>query len=85
MRMIFPIRGASWQALVARRLDSLARQKAVDGLPVNAENATDANGVQAAVVDEPADRLRVDAELTRDLADAVESVGLGVDGRHEPP
>src|SRR5438552_2818758 len=43
--------------LTARRLDALARKKAVDRHPVDAEDATDTNGVQAAGVDQAADRL----------------------------
>ena len=65
--------------LVARRLDALAQQKAVDRQPVNAEDATDADGVQASVVDQTADRLGVDAELDGDLPDGVETVGSVVD------
>ena len=66
--------------LAAGRLDSLPRQEAVDGLPVHTKDAADANGVQTAVVDQPPDRLGMNAELTRDLAHGVQSLRLGVDG-----
>ena len=65
--------------LTARRLDALARKKAVDRHPVDAEDATDTNGVQAAVVDQAADRLGMDTELAGDLPDGEEIVGLVVD------
>jgi hypothetical protein len=43
---------------------------------VDAKNSADTNGVEAAVVDETADRLGMHAELTGDLANAVERFGL---------
>ena len=69
-------------AQVAGRLDSLPREEAVDGVLVDAENSPDADRVETAVVDQASNRLRVDTQLPRDFADAVQAVGLGVDGRH---
>jgi hypothetical protein len=46
---------------------------------VDAQHATDPHRIETTVVDEAADRLRVDAELTRDLPNAVEPVRLMVD------
>jgi hypothetical protein len=43
---------------------------------VDAQNATDTNSVEAAVVDETANGLRMDAELAGDLANAVERFRL---------
>ena len=54
---------------LARRLDPLAREEAVDRGPVDAEDAAHADGVQAPVMDQAPDRLRVDAELPGDLAE----------------
>jgi hypothetical protein len=70
--------------LETRGLDALTREKAVDGLAVDAKNAPHTHGVEAAVVDEAPDRLRVHAELRRDLADADETSGLSIYGRHNP-
>jgi hypothetical protein len=50
----------------------LARKKVVDRLSVNAEDAADPNRIQSPVVDQPPDRLRVHAELIRNLANADE-------------
>jgi hypothetical protein len=50
----------------------LPRKKAVDRFAVNAEDAADAHGIQSPVVDQPPDRLRVHAELIRNLANADE-------------
>ena len=57
----------------------LAREEAVDGMLVDAQHATDPHRIETTVVDEAADRLRVDAELTRDLPNAVEPIRLMVD------
>src|SRR5690242_21356507 len=55
-----------------RRLDPLTREEALDGVLVDAEDAAHADGVEPAVVDQAADGLRVNTELTRDLANAVQ-------------
>ncbi|CAN5171273.1 hypothetical protein BH18ACT12_BH18ACT12_00370 [soil metagenome] len=52
-----------------RGLHALAREKAVDGLTMNAEHPSDPYRVEPAVVDQAANGLRVDAELVRDLPD----------------
>ena len=59
---------------VARRLDPLAHEEPVDGALVDAQDPSDADGVETAVVDQPPDRLRMHAELARNFADAVERV-----------
>jgi hypothetical protein len=41
-------------------------------VPVHAQDAADANGVEAAVVNEASNRLWMNAELVRDVADADE-------------
>jgi hypothetical protein len=64
--------------LVARRLDALERKEAVDGLTMDAEHASNPDGVEPAVVDQPADGLGMHAELVRDLADADETFGLSI-------
>jgi hypothetical protein len=51
---------------------ALPRKKVVHRLAVNAEDAADPNRVQSPVVDQPPDRLRVHAELIRNLANADE-------------
>lgn len=65
--------------LPARWLDPLAREKAVDGVLVHTQDAPDAHGIEAAVVDQSANRLWVDAQLPGDVPDAVEAPWLGVD------
>jgi hypothetical protein len=45
----------------------------VDRFPVNAEDAADTHRIQSPVVDQPPDRLRVHAELIRNLANTDES------------
>jgi hypothetical protein len=70
--------------LEARGLHALPRQKAIDGLPVHAKDAPHANGIQPAVVNQPPDRLRMHAELVRDLTDTDEATGLWTYGRHNP-
>jgi len=58
--------------LETRRLDPLPREKAVDRVAMNAEDAADAHRVEPAVVDQPPDGLGVHAELIRYLANADE-------------
>jgi hypothetical protein len=71
--------------LETRGLDALASEEAVDRLTVDAQNASDAHGVEAAVVDQTPDRLGVHAELGRDLSDADETAaGLSAYRRHNP-
>jgi hypothetical protein len=48
---------------------------------VHAQDAADAHGVETAVVDEAPDRLRVHAELSGDLAHAVQA-GMRLRGQH---
>jgi hypothetical protein len=71
--------------LQTRRLHALAREKPIDGLAVNAEDATHPHRVEASVVDQSPNRLGMHAELRRDLTDADEISGLSVYGRHNPP
>jgi len=71
--------------LETRGLDALAREEAVDRLSMDAENATDPHRVEAAVVNQPPDRLRMDAELVRDVTDADETPGLFAYRRHNSP
>jgi hypothetical protein len=54
----------------------LSREKAVDRLAVNAQDAPDANGVEPAVVDQASNRFGMNAELVGDLANADETVRL---------
>ena len=54
----------------------MAREKAVDGFAVNPQHAPDTNGVEPTVMDQASDRLRMNAELIGDLADADETVRL---------
>jgi len=56
--------------LKTRRLHALAREEAIDGCSMNAEDAADAHRVQPPVVDQPPDRLRMHPELIRNLANA---------------
>jgi hypothetical protein len=58
--------------LETRRFHALPREEAVDRLSMDSEDAADANSIQSPVVDQPPDRLRVDAELIRNLANADE-------------
>jgi len=50
----------------------LAREKAVDGFPMIAEDAAHPHRVEPPVLDQPPDRLRMHAELIRNLANADE-------------
>ena len=70
--------------LETRGLDPLACEKAVDRLTMDAQNASDADGVEAAVVDQTPDRFRMHAELGRDLSDADETAGFSAYRRHNP-
>jgi len=67
--------------LETRWFHALPREKAVYRLSMDSEDAADANGIQSPVVDQPPDRLRVDAELIRNLANADEP-GVSMFRRH---
>jgi hypothetical protein len=69
--------------LETRGLHALAREKAVDGLPVNSEHASNPHRVEPAVVDQPPNCLGVDTELVRNLADTHQA-WFSTDGRHNP-
>src|SRR5919198_661311 len=69
-------------ALETRRLHALTREKAVDRITMHTENATDTDRVEPAVVNQPADRLRMDAELIGDVPNADEVVRLMIRSRH---
>jgi hypothetical protein len=56
--------------LQTRWLHALAREEAVDGFSMNAEDAADTDRIQPPVVDQPPNRLRMHPELIRDLANA---------------
>jgi hypothetical protein len=56
-----------------RWLHALPREEAIDGVPMNAQHATDTHRIKTAVVNQAADRLRVHAELVRNLTNAHES------------
>ena len=62
--------------LETRGLDALEREKAIDGVAMDAQDTAYTHCVEAAVVDQPADRLRMDAELVGDVANADEAVRL---------
>ena len=59
--------------LETRGLHALTREKAIDGIAMNAEHTAHAHRVEAAVVNQSPDRLRMDAQLVRDLANADEA------------
>lgn len=65
-------------SLVSGRLDALAGEEPVDGLAMDAENAADPDRVEPSVVNQPANRFRMDAELPSDLAHAVQGLRLGI-------
>jgi len=48
----------------------LPGEKAVDGFPMNAEDTADTHCIEPPVVDQPADRLGMHAELFRNFANA---------------
>ena len=51
---------------------------------MHAKDASYAHGIEPAVVDQTPHRLRMHAELLRDLTDADETVGLSAYRRHNP-
>ena len=59
--------------LETRRLHALMREEAIESLTMNTKHASDTNGVEPAVVDQSPNRLGMNAELGRDLADADQS------------
>jgi hypothetical protein len=59
--------------LETRGLHPLAREEAIDGVPMNAQHATDTHCIKPTVVNQTSDRLRVDAELVGNLTNAHES------------
>jgi hypothetical protein len=69
--------------LETRRLDALTREKAVDGRPVNTKDASDADCIEPAVVNQPPDRLGMHAELIRDFTDTHEAYGIFVCRPHD--
>jgi len=69
--------------LETRRLHALAREKAVDRVAMNTEDATDAHRIEPATVDQPPDGLGVHAQLIRYLANADEP-GLSASRRQDP-
>jgi phage gp46-like protein len=62
--------------LETRRLHALAREKTLDRITMDAQDAPDAHRVEAAVVDQAPNCFRVDAELVGNVADADEAVRL---------
>jgi hypothetical protein len=67
--------------LETRGLHALAREEALDRLTMNPQHAAHSDCIEASVVNEAPDRLRVDAELVRDLADT-DQTGLSTYRRH---
>jgi hypothetical protein len=59
--------------LETRGFHALARKKAIDGLAMHPQDASNAHRVEATVMDQAPDRLRVDTELVRDLTHADET------------
>src|SRR5262245_14504110 len=70
--------------LVTRRLDALAREIRVDSCTVDAQHASDADSVEAAVVNQPTDRLGVNTELAGNLANADQTGRITSSRRHNP-
>ena len=66
-----------------RRFDALPREKPVDRVAMDAEDAADAHRGEPAVVDQPPDGLWVHAQLIRYLANADEP-GLSACRRQNP-
>jgi hypothetical protein len=62
----------------------LAREKAVDGVAMNAKHSTDAHSVEPAVVDQAPDGFGMHAELRRNLSDADQSPRFSAYRRHNP-
>jgi hypothetical protein len=58
--------------LETRWLHTLPREKGVDRFAMDAQDATDTNGIEPTVVDQPPDSLGVHAKLIRYLANADE-------------
>jgi hypothetical protein len=61
----------------------LTGEKTVHRVLVYAKDAADAHGVEPPFVDQASDGLGMDTEPACDLADAVETVGLWFDRRHD--
>ncbi len=55
-----------------RRLDPLSGEEAIDLVRLDPQDPPDADCLDPAVVNQSPDRLRMDAEERRNLADAVE-------------
>jgi hypothetical protein len=70
--------------LETRGLYALARKEAIYGFPMDPEDPPDANGVEPAVVNQPPDRLGMNAELVRDFTDTDQTAWLWAYGRHNP-
>jgi hypothetical protein len=64
-------------------LDALAGEETVHRVPMDTQDSTDAHGVEPALVDQASNGLRMNTEPACDLTDAVETVGLWFDGRHD--
>jgi hypothetical protein len=62
----------------------LAREEAVHGFTMDAQDAPDAHGVEPSVVDQPPNRLGMNAELVRDFTDTHEIFRVSVYGGHNP-
>jgi len=54
----------------------LPGEKAVDGFTVNAQDASNTDSVEPAVMNQPSNRFGVNAKLVGDLANADEAVRL---------
>src|SRR5438067_2159290 len=79
-----PIRARMSRALglETRRLDALACEKAIDSFAVHTQHPPDADGVEPPVVDQAPNRLRMNAELVGDIANADQAFGLMLRRRH---
>ena len=71
--------------LETRRLHALAREELVDRFAVDAQHAADSDGVEASVMNQAANRFGVDAELTGDVPDTHQALGLSFRRRHATP
>jgi hypothetical protein len=71
--------------LETRRLYALARQEVLDGRAVDPQHAAHTHGIESSVVDEPPDRLGMDAELVGNLTHADEMLGFFRGHRHFSP
>jgi hypothetical protein len=75
----------SWgSALETRGLHALTREKVIDGFAMHPEHAAHANGIEPSIVNQPSNRLGMNAELRRDLTDADEPFGFAFYRRHNP-